>query len=821
MKSQIKAMIALLLLLALTIGTFGCTKPKDPSTGSTSENTLPAESATNEAEAPLPEGERLLYYEDFEDEEVSENTEDVLSSLGWIRDSAANGAYSNNTTKYSLVEKDGSKRLFLNNNISGGGDSYVFILTAAQMGKYHEKNYTYQYDIVYESSADNERYIALVSDYNGKFYNSFHLRHNGKANNQCHSDGSWYTYDASGDYYASATDSSSIPNKLLGVNYASGTPILNGMSVSIRYVVDWENGNSVYLRLNEEGFSTSGEWILVSKADSRGNGTSYFNPEAGGAALVLKTGGKMDGYIDNITVWEGTGDEPKNKTSPLLTSKTEGCSGHNFKGSGTCLDPNGCIYCGTLSESNKGHVFESVGSSDDQKCKECGSFKSAIDKGWHLIGLPAYEGGRYSKTLYFSGHGIDSNKFPTSDNDMMNLVSQTNETEFKAYCTLLEKYGANKVYSYSCDGNIYAQYKYGDNFIYTYYTASVKEARIIIDKHSEEAPTDFGYTYEKKPGDTTTIYQYGVPMNEAGLNISKNDEKKIDCGMVYVIKLADNSVFVLDGGGYQQFDQAQIDGFMKFLRNITGTKDGEKVKISGWYMSHGHQDHMAGFLLFVKKYHENLDFDRIFFNFPSPNSPTSILAGGKSTYSKLITYINKYIKDDGVKYMKLHTGQIFSLADIKINVIYTHEDIVSAQTGMSEVAGDYNNSSSVIKITVDGKEFLFLGDVNKPAMEVFMQNNSAETLKCDIIQLAHHVINDLSKLYNVTKSPVVLVPQSPNGTTLNSTRKKAIEAAKKYAENDMLFYASEGTVGLEVKDGKVTKVFEAPVDGDKYTGWSW
>ena len=43
---------------------------------------------------------------------------------------------------------------------------------------------------------------------------------------------------------------------------------------------------------------------------------------------------------------------------------------------------------------------------------------------------------------------------------------------------------------------------------------------------------------------------------------------------------------------------------------------------------------------------------------------------------------------------------------------------------------------------------MFYGDVNKPAMNVILANNSDKTLKCDIVQLAHHVINALSKLYH-------------------------------------------------------------------------
>ncbi len=817
---------ALMLLSALACGN---TSTAETTTAAT-ETTTVATSATSDTElttvtteAPIievPTGPRLIYAEDFEGQKRSVDSDAVLAALGWVKDTTQNGAYNNNTTAYSIVNKDGSRQLALKNNKSGGTDSYVTVLSAALMGKLHEKNYTYQYDICYESANDTARYIALVSEYDGQFYNSFHLRMNGSANNQCHASGSWLTYDAAGELYAAAKDNTSIATKLLGTPYKDGNT-LKDLSLSIRYVVDWEQGNSVYVRLNTAGYDNTGKWILVSRADPTGNATGRFTPETGGAALVLKTGTRIDGYVDNILVWEGTGEEPTDKSAPLVTSKTEGCSGHTYLGTGNCADPSKCRYCGALSETNSGHIYTALSGVNDKACSVCGALESAVAANWPLTTMPPYAGGTPGKSLYAAGHGIADAEFLREDDSQMITVANTNESQFNTYRTLLTQYGAREVYSYACDGNLYAQYRFGDTFAYVYYTAATKEVRIIDDPHSELSPAEFGYSYQKKAGDTTVLYQYGVPMNEAGVNINNNDEKKIDCGMMYVIKLADNSVFILDGGGYQQFDEAQIDGFMKFLRTVTGTPEGQKVKIAAWHISHAHSDHMAGFCLFVKKYHEQLDFDRLFYNFPSANSTSSTLAGQKNNIKKMMDYVDKYLKDDGISYIKIHTGQQFDLADIRIHVLYTHEDIVNAHTGISGVGTDFNNSSSVLMIELDGKKFLFLGDINNPAANVLMKNNSAATLTCDIIQLAHHVINDLSTLYHITKAPAVLVPQSPNGATLNQTRKNAMDAAKQYVTGDLLFYANQATVGLQVKNGAIAKVFQAPVDGDKYTGWSW
>lgn len=815
-----RSLLALILLLAMLISLVSCVKTPDdptPDIGSSDNATSPIDPETTVSQPS--DSPRLIYYVDFEDVPTTLSESELLSEYGWVKDTVANFAYSENTTKYSIKVKDGNRMLYLENNISSGKDSYLLLLSSAQMGAYNEKNYTYQYDVIYTDASAADRYIALVSSYNGKFYNSFHFRNRGTANNQCHVDASWGTYDVKGECYAASTDDNAIVTKLLGKKYNASSQAFSGISVSIRYVVDWENGNSVYMRVNDEGYPGSGVWTLVSKyanTDSK----NYFSSDVGGAAIVLKTGGKQNGYVDNIMVWEGTGEEPEDKSSPIFKKYSEECTSHSWTGKGNCESPAVCRYCGIERGDDTSHKYASVSGTSDRRCTVCGRYESTGSTTQLLTSVPFYDGGTKAARLYESGHGLDS-EFSVENDTYMQLISLTSEAEFKNYLTKLEKYGYKQTYSYSRDNNLYAQYLLGEQRIYLYYTASTKEVRIIEDDKSGYSPEEFGYSYEKKSGETTVLYQYGLPMNEAGVNISKNDEMKIDCGMMYVIKLADNSVFIMDGGGYQQFDTAQIDGFMKFLREITGTKSG-KVRIAGWYVSHGHSDHMGGMALFIARYSNSLTLERVFFNIPSCNSPTEILVSGSSNHRKLVNYIDSYFGRDNVKYIKIHTGERTQLADVMINVIYTHEDIVSSVSGLSGVANDYNNSSSVLSIELDGKKFLLLGDVNRPAMEVIMKINSNATLKSDILQLAHHVINNLEELYHVVQAPVVFAPQSPNGAINGSARKKALAAAKTYLESEnMLFYASEGTVGIAVEDTKIRAVFTAPVDGRKYTGWTW
>lgn len=819
------------LLLSLLIGLFSCV------TSQKNNNLTNAESAYKNSEddefisselldpssavesfesdddsklASLPDTD-LIYYEDFESYGLLKSNKSVYNYLGWEEQSLLSGAPSNNTTLYKIRDYYGNRKLLLTNNESGCTDSYVTVLSSAMMGKYHESNYTYQYDILYTDASTPERYIAMISDYSGNYFNSFHLRNKGVANNQCYYNDKWYTYDS---------DTDSLVTTLLGFDHDENVQSLSGIDLTIRYVVDWDNGNSVYIRINSEGYPGSGIWTLVSKLDIDGDNAKLFSPKLGSGALVLKTGGKQNGYVDNITVWRGTGDEPVDKSVTLLDAIGTQCSGHLTVGvAGSCTDPERCLYCGEIFGTIT-HDYVKVYFDKDNKCQSCGVIESNIGNDeWYLANVPIYKDGVLSKTAYECGQGTDNEHFPYKDESFMMIASKTSPDEFLSYCNVLEDYGYENVYSFSRDDNLFAQFRFGNELIYTYYTANSNEVRIIDDKSSHCTNNDFGYRYVKSDDDETIVYQIGLPMNSKGQNINDSTEKKINCGMMYAIKAADNSVIIIDGGGQQQFDEAQCDYLMSFLREITGAPAEDKVRISAWYITHGHSDHMAGFCVFSGKYHNEVSIERIMFNFPSGYSDDKTQAEAITNYNKLLGYVNDYYGD--AKYIKLHSGQCIDIADVRINVLYTHEDLVNPKTAESEANEDYNNGSTVSVFEFDGKKFFVSGDINRIGMNVLLEFNSANTLKSDIVQCAHHCLNNVYEMYDQITAPIVFMPQSPQGCLMNSTRANIFKNVTKYVENDMLFYASEGTYGLKLVNGQFEQVYFSECVGGEYTGWGW
>ena len=288
--------------------------------------TSTAASPREEAEPGV--GYNIIYYEEF-NYDNNGNTEAILKQLGWTALSKANKtAVTDPTAKLSII--DG--RLYVENNKSGGKDSYFMILDDSRMFGAWQGDYTLQFDVSLSSAGDAARYIALLTDYKQDVkgtYHSFHLRINGSANSQARMNGKWWNFDSAGPYYAADQDdtdgTSSIAKKVLGKDF-DGSQLLKNKKLTVRIVCEkYDIGPRVYVRNTGEG----GDFVLVSRAggDAVTSGTWR---STGGKAIVLKAGGTINGYIDNILVYTGTGEPvfeelklPETTAAPETTAVPE------------------------------------------------------------------------------------------------------------------------------------------------------------------------------------------------------------------------------------------------------------------------------------------------------------------------------------------------------------------------------------------------------------------------------------------------------------------------------------------------------------------
>ena len=425
--------------------------------------------------------------------------------------------------------------------------------------------------------------------------------------------------------------------------------------------------------------------------------------------------------------------------------------------------------------------------------------------GWALDGLPAYDGGRLADETFVETVGWKENNIRSQ----VICIANTKQAEFDEYLWKTAANGFTNTCVTAENGITAYRIENADLSAYAYYVEEAGETRIALEESDSVQLTAFNYTYDKQDGDTTTLYQFGLMMDPNGVDFNDNGKSLLNCGHMYFMKLADNSLFVIDGGGLQQMSDATASELLRLFREITGVPEGEKITISCWFISHRHPDHYNGFTRFLTKYHDQFEMERVLYNIQETNSDLN----------RIRFLLDSYYKD-GIIYHKPRTGETITLADIRMDVIYTLEDQINARTGQLG-STDFNDTSTVLKITFDGAKFLLLGDASGSAERLLVKYYPSAYLKSDILQVAHHGWNNLGSLYDAVKPAISLYPQSSGGAERGLSGRAATVLSRVRGVSEELYFAGDETVGVSIVDGKPQVIYRHAVVGSKYTGWSW
>jgi len=285
---------------------------------------------------------------------------------------------------------------------------------------------------------------------------------------------------------------------------------------------------------------------------------------------------------------------------------------------------------------------------------------------------------------------------------------------------------------------------------------------------------------------------YSLDYTKGESTTSVTDYWRIDCGTMFIIKFSDNSIFWIDNGHERQSSDSAMEAQLDFLREITGTSANEKIKVRSLFISHPHGDHVYGMHKFIEKYHDYMELDSVIFNIPA----YGVIGGYDAGTFKMKDTINTYFPN--VDHVSLHTGQTFTMQDVRFETLCTHEDWVSSD-GLTTLGSDMNTASTILKVTIDGKTFMLLGDLTKGnQMEAIY---TSETLKSDVVQATHHGYNRVQTLYAAIGATLGICPNSEENAGLNSGNAQKQQDIYDAGANKIL-YAGDYTQKIIVENGE-------------------
>ena len=424
-------------------------------------------------------------------------------------------------------------------------------------------------------------------------------------------------------------------------------------------------------------------------------------------------------------------------------------------------------------------------------------------EGWLLKDIPAYQGNNtLASALYNTGTYLTEYGKQDAANNLMQSIWATNEEELSDYLDALKVNDYKEESHTSMENNQFYRFTKDDQRVYVNYYGNANRATVELDDSGRPSISEVSYTYEPKAGEESQYYMFGLKMDPYGYSLKqeKNSSGYIDNGACLIVKLADNSVILIDGGATQQMGPEDCDRLYNMLCEITGTKNGEMINVAAWYITHYDSDHTCGYSAALKTNPERYNLQRVICNLPDLEATTKTDATAVVEPNSAVKMLYPACQD-----IKVRTGDVIQLADVTIRVVFTHTDF-------ADDAGRFNttnfNTTSTVAMFENsaGMKMLVTGDMMAKAESILCQNFSTETLKCDIFQQPHHNRTDVSTIYEYANAQVMFFTQAVGTLTENATDTARSELAKKWCSE--WFCGGTETVGLNWVSGKANLIYQ-------------
>ena len=345
------------------------------------------------------------------------------------------------------------------------------------------------------------------------------------------------------------------------------------------------------------------------------------------------------------------------------------------------------------------------------------------------------------------------------------IRTDSSPEEFESVKSELVAKGYSLVFNRYCEGNYFATLSGVDVKHLVYSRDAI--LRITTDKNTLLPNFEIQNT---------------TPLVEPCMWLFETNHIYIDCGMCIILRLSDGTYFLVDSAHY--LSVGDCDRIHDFLKAHTPL---DKIIIRGWYFSHAHSDHICQFMSFLNRNFTDTTIEGLYYNFPDYSRHPN-----KSDWdddeidvaNEFFDFVPKF----NIPTYTLHSGQVFYIGNIKIDVLCTHEDVYPLSME------DFNDTSTAIMLTVEGSKIFIPGDCSRKSSAV-LETRWDKNIECDVLQVAHHGHTGLTlNLYEKTKGKIALFANTRIKHDEEYPRR--IENRRIISQANEYYVSSEGSVEI-------------------------
>ncbi len=358
-----------------------------------------------------------------------------------------------------------------------------------------------------------------------------------------------------------------------------------------------------------------------------------------------------------------------------------------------------------------------------------------------LADLPVFEGGTYG-AYYEAGNDCDEI-----------IIRNTTPELYQAYLQKLEAAGFKQYTTHSITSNLFATYTNDSYTVTAGYYDYETSVRLLI----EPLAPAVGLKEENVYTPVTT-----TQLTMLGQEYTANDGTLKSNGQSILIRCADGRFIIVDGGHSRADVASELLATMK-EQSADYAKTAKDITVAAWIVTHAHGDHFGALVNHYNTF-KGITVERILVNFLSETERTKAINSSEvgknwdATEGNAYTKVPAAAKALGAEIHNIHVGQVYHIADVEMEIIYTIESFAP------EVCNALNTSSTVMKMNIAGTTYMSTGDATGNGMEI-CADMYGDYLQSDIVQVCHHGGstwgNDagMVKAYNIINAPTVLWPR--------------------------------------------------------------
>lgn len=296
------------------------------------------------------------------------------------------------------------------------------------------------------------------------------------------------------------------------------------------------------------------------------------------------------------------------------------------------------------------------------------------------------------------------------------ILENTQLSRFDDYCRLLEENGYTQVQRDILPHRSYCAYRKNREGIFLNFFAGTHQLQILTEKKS----AFFDYQ-DTGLGVCTTPRMTQVFLSDYGLSD--------------VIRLSDGRLIIIDGANVYEKD---VDHLFDRLQADSPT---QKPVIAAWIFTHPHSDHYNCFIPFLRKYGEQVEIQKLFYNFPQHDDVAhypklekdgkafSKWYGQELTGADVLKMFREKVAAMGLPVYTPHTGQSYRIGEALVQFYGTMDDTIHRSQNI-------NATSLMFTMELAGQRIFFGGDGSFG--DARLADRYGEELKCDILQVPHH-----------------------------------------------------------------------------------